>query len=136
MKAKAAYTVKAWEETTYKEISPAMKMTRASVEYEFTGDLQGEGRAEYLMHYTHVDPKDQHNSTASYIGLLRFEGTLGGKAGSFVMKDDGTFAGGSADSRLEILRGSGTDSLEGITGTGLYRANRDGLVFELEYGFV
>lgn len=133
MKARATYTVKAWEESTYKEISPEMKMTRASVEYGFNRDLQGTATAEYLMHYTHVDLSDQHNSTASYIGLIRFEGTLGGKAGSVVMKDDGTFAGGSADSRLEIMKGSGSDSLEGIAGTGSYRANRDGLVFELEY---
>ena len=41
MKAKASYSVKKWEEVTFRQISPEMKMTKASVLYEFSGDLQG-----------------------------------------------------------------------------------------------
>jgi hypothetical protein len=85
------------------------------------------------MFYRHFDLKDQHNSSASYAGLIRFSGVVAGKQGSFVMKDDGTFEGGSAVSALRICEGSGTGTLAGITGTALYRAGQEGLHFELDY---
>lgn len=133
MKATATFSVKKWEEKTLHQISPDKKTTKASVEYELQGDLQGKAAVEYLMFYSHADENDQHNSAATYIGLMRFEGKLDGRAGSFVMKDEGTFEGGSADSTLRILEGSGTGELECIKGTGMYRANKDGFQFELEY---
>ena len=135
MKAKASYTVKKWDEATYREIPPDMKMTKASVLYEFTGELQGIGSVEYLMFYRHVDQQDQHKASASYLGLIHFEGMLAGKSGSFVLEDNGTFEGGSANSSLRIAEGSGTGSLRGIQGTGTYLANKEGFRLELDYHF-
>jgi len=133
MKAKASYSVKKWEEVTYREIASDRKMTKASVLYEFTGDLQGIASVEYLMFYRHYDPEDQHKASASYVGLIHFEGTLLGKSGSFVFEDKGVFEGGSANSSLRIAEGSGTGSLKGIHGTGRYLANKDGFHLELDY---
>lgn len=133
MKAKGTYTVKRWDETTYDQISLDMKMTKASVEYSFSGDIEGTASVEYLMFYRHFDGKDQHNSLASYVGLIRFNGIVAGKSGSFVMKDDGVFEGGAASSALRIDEGSGTGSLAGIMGTAVYRADKDGCHFELDY---
>ena len=75
MNAKGTYAVKKWEESTYQQLTPEKKMTKASVEYGFSGDIEGKGSVEYLMFYSHVDPKDQHNAAASYVGLILFEGT-------------------------------------------------------------
>jgi hypothetical protein len=133
MKARATYTVKKWEEATYHQISPDMKMTKASVEFAFTGDMEGKGSVEYLMFYRHVDEKDPHKSAASYVGLIRFEGTVAGKSGSFVMEDRGSFESGTARSDLRIAADSGTGALAGIMGTGTYRANQDGFHLDLEY---
>lgn len=133
MKAQGTYTVKKWVENTYDQISPEMKMTRASIEYALSGEIEGIASVEYLMFYRHVDAKDQHKSSASYAGLLRFNGVVAGSQGSFVMKDDGTFEGGTAVSALRVCEGSGTGSLAGITGTALYRAGQEGYHFELEY---
>lgn len=135
MKAKASYSVTKWEELPYREMSPDMKMTKASVSYEFTGDLQGIASVEYLMFYRHFDPKDQHKASASYVGLIHFEGTVLGKSGSFVFEDHGSFEGGSANSSLRIAEGSGTGSLKGIRGTGMYLANKDGFHLEIDYHF-
>lgn len=41
MKAAATFSVKKWEENTYAQISPTVKMTKASVEYALTGELEG-----------------------------------------------------------------------------------------------
>jgi hypothetical protein len=87
------------------------------------------------MFYAHVDPKDQHNSSASYVGLIYFEGTVLGKLGSFVLEDNGTFEAGAAKATLRIAKGSGTGQLNGIYGTGKYLANQMGYHIELEYNF-
>ena len=135
MKAKGTYTVKKWEESTYQQMTPQKKMTKASVEYGFTGEIDGKGLVEYLMFYGHCDPKDQHNSSASYVGLIYFDGTVSGKSGSFVLEDNGTFESGAARATLRIAKGSGTGQLDGIYGTGIYLANREGCHIELEYNF-
>lgn len=135
MKAKGTYTVKKWAESTYQEMTPEKKMTKASVEYGFSGEIEGKGLVEYLMFYAHFDPKDQHKSSASYVGLIYFDGTLLGKSGTFVLEDNGTFEGGAAKSTLRIAKGSGTGQLDGIHGNGMYMADREGYHIELEYNF-
>jgi hypothetical protein len=135
MKAKGTYTVKKWEESTYQQMTPEKKMTKASVEYGFNGEIEGKGLVEYLMFYAHFDPKDQHKSSASYVGLIYFDGTLLGKSGGFVLEDNGTFEGGAAKSTLRIAKGSGTGQLDGIQGNGSYLADRNGFHIELEYNF-
>ncbi len=133
MKVQGNYSVAKWEEATYAQISDQTKLTRASVEYRYTGDIEGKGFEEYLMFYSHVDPKDQHNSSADYVGLIRFEGKLNGQAGSFVLQDTGSFKAGAAVSTLKIAGDSGTESLRGIRGTGSYRADKSGFFIEIEY---
>jgi hypothetical protein len=135
MKAKATYAVKRWEESTYRQMTPEKKMTKASVEYGFSGEIEGAGFVEYLMFYAHCDPTDQHHSSASYVGLIYVEGVLSGRSGSFVLEDNGTFVGGAATSRLQIAQGSGSGQLERICGSGTYVANREGCLIELEYDF-
>lgn len=135
MIARGTYAVKKWEETTYVQISAEMKMTKAAVEYEFSGEIEGRASVQYLMFYRHVDNKDQHKASASYVGLIRFEGKLSGSSGSCVLEDRGTFEGGAANSTLRIADGSGTGGLGGIRGTGMYLADREGCRFELDYNF-
>ncbi len=135
MRAKASYSVKKWEEATFRQMSSEMKMTKASVLYEFSGDLEGSASVESLMFYRHFDQNDQHKASASYVGLIHFEGIVSGKSGSCVFEDNGTFEAGSANSSLRIAEESGTGGLKGIYGTGIYRANKDGFHLELDYDF-
>jgi hypothetical protein len=133
MKAKATYTVKKWEERDHIQLPSGKKMTKASVEYALAGEIEGKASVEYLMFYSHVDPKDQHKAAASYLGLILFEGTVSGKSGSFVLEDRGAFEAGAAKSTLWIAGGSGSGQLTGIRGGGMYLANQSGFQFELEY---
>ena len=127
--------MKKWEESSYQQISTEMKMTKASVEYTFSGEIEGKASVEYLMFYSQFDTKDQHKSSASYVGLIHFDGRLSGRSGGFVLEDNGTFEGGTAKSALRIAKGSGTRQLKGIHGTGMYLANVEGCRVELEYNF-
>ena len=108
-----------------------MKLTKASVEFEFTGDIVGVASVEYLMFYTSFDVEDIHKSTAQYVGQIRIEGNLKGKSGSFALLDTGTFESGVAKSHITIIAGSGTEELSNITGSGSYMADQSGCSWEL-----
>ena len=133
MKAEGTYGVKKWEENAYEQISSEMKMTKASVAYSMSGEILGNALVEYLMFYKYFDAKDQHKSSAIYVGLIRFIGNVKGKEGSFAIEDRGTFEIGAASSTLKIISGSGTGELHGIQGTGRYSANQTGIHIELDY---
>jgi len=108
-------------------------MTKASVEFAFKGEFEGQAQTEYVMFYREYDEKDPHKAAATYVGLTMYKGMLNGKTGSFVTEDRGTFEGGSANSVLTIITGSGTGDLKGITGTGTGIATQKTSRFELEY---
>jgi len=130
---KSTYKVVNWKEDTWKEISPEVKLTKATVEFGLEGELLGKANVEYLMYYSFFDPKEPHKSSAEYIGMMHIEGKLKGKSGTFSLDDSGIFEAGTAYSTLRILEGSGTGDFKGIRGTGKYRANQEGNHFELDY---
>src|ERR1700677_2249161 len=116
MKATGTFTPTKWDEKTLDQISSEKKITKASVELSFgdAGEIAGKAAVEWLMFYRHSDEKDQHNSSATFVGLIRFDGKLNGKSGSFAMEDRGTFHNGALNAALAILPGSGTGELSGI----------------------
>ena len=106
-----------WDEKPYCELPQPMRMTKASIEFTFAGQFEGKAQTEYIMFYKEFDSKDPHRSTATYVGITRYSGTLNGKSGTFVTEDRGTFEGGEARTVSTILDGSGTGDLKGIKGT-------------------
>ena len=111
--AKATFTVAAWDEKPYNEMEGSPKLTRASVTKTYQGDIEGEGKLEYLMMYR--SPK-----SANFIGLERVVSRIGGRSGSFVLQHIGTFADGVAKVTLSIVAGSGTGDLATIAGEGQF----------------
>ncbi|SRR6266404_1156272 len=109
--AKATFGLKSWDEKTYNEMQEVPKLTRASVTKSYQGDIEGEGRLEYLMMY-------RDDGSASFTGLERVVGTVGGRSGSFVLQHNGTFEHGVAKVKLSVVPGSGTEGLRGIRGEG------------------
>jgi hypothetical protein len=109
--ANAKFAIKKWEEKPYNEGQDLPKLTRASVIKSFSGDLEGEGQVEYLMMY-------RTDGSASFVGLERFAGRIGGKAGSFVLQRTGVFEGGVAKETYTVVAGSGTGELRGLRGEG------------------
>ena len=133
MNAKASCSPTKWDEKPYDQISPASRMTKATVEFAFKGDLEGTAFVEYLMFYESYDEKDPHAANAAYVGLMRFKGSVNGKKGSFVAEERGTFKGGMASSSLTLLRGSGTEELSGISGAATGSATQQGAAYEFDY---
>lgn len=132
MRLYGTYSPTKWDEATIDIIEDRMKLTKATVEFEFHGDIEGIAKVEYLMFYSSFDPDDMHKAQAQYVGQIRIIGTLKGKAGSFVVTDNGTYEGGAANSELSIIPGSGTGDLTGISGVGEYAADQKGCTWEME----
>ena len=133
MNAKTACSPTKWDEKPYDQISAASRMTKATVEFAFKGEIEGTAFVEYLMFYESYDEKDPHAAIAAYVGLMRFKGTVSGKKGSFVAEERGTFKGGTASSAVTILGGSGTEELSGISGTGTGSATAKGAAYDFDY---
>jgi hypothetical protein len=109
--ATARFAIQNWDEKSYREGPDTPKLTRAAVTKTFTGDIEGEGKVEYLMMY-------RNDGSATFVGLEQVVGRLGGKAGSFVLQRTGTFEGGIAKESYSVIAGSGTGELRGLRGEG------------------
>lgn len=115
-----------WDEKPYHE-APPQKSTTAIVDIVFDGDLAGTGLSRALMQYPDAE-------TCHYAGYILVTGTLGGKAGTFILYELGLWSAGVARSTWQIVENSGTGALKGITGTGSYSATHDKTVhYELNY---
>lgn len=109
--ANARFAIKNWDEKPYSEGKDLPKLTRATVTKTFTGDIEGEGRLEYLMMY-------RSDGSATFVGLERVVGRLAGRTGSFVLQRTGVFEGGVAKETYSVVPGSGTGDLRGLRGEG------------------
>jgi uncharacterized protein DUF3224 len=116
-----------WDENAYEELSNGRRLTRASVAQALSGDIEGEGSAEWLMCY-------RPDKTATFVGLQRLTGRVGDREGSFVVESHGTYDGELARGRWTIVPGSGTDELRDIQGEGSWQApHGPEATFELDY---
>lgn len=105
------FTVKAWDENTYADLGDSRKLTKATVVFALDGDLAGEATWDAVMCY-------RPDGTAVYTGFQQMMGNLSGQEGAFVLRADGEFANGEARSHWQIVEGSGTGALAGLSGSG------------------
>ena len=54
------------------------------------------------------------HGASSYVTLMHITGTLGGRAGSFVLQGHGTYDGTTARGQSDVVEGSGTGELAGL----------------------
>jgi hypothetical protein len=135
MEARSKLTIMFWDEVTSQEINLTQRITRTDVTFKVEGDLNGIARVNWNMYYNYFNEQHRESSIASYLGLIRFEGNVQGRNGSFVMEDEGTFINGSAESILSIVEFSGLDELMNISGTGKFVSNVEGSYMELDFHF-
>ena len=109
--ANARFAIKSWDEKPYSEGQDLPRLTRASVRKTFTGDIEGEGQVEYLMMY-------RSDGSATFVGLERVVGRIGGKTGTFVLQRIGVFENGQAKESYSVITGSATGELQGLRGDG------------------
>ena len=127
-KATGTFSIKSWDEQPYAEQPESPKLTNARVVNTYSGDLDGEGTSNAVMFYA-------SEAEATYMGYERVVATLGGRSGTFVLRSSGTYDGGVATTRWEIVPDSGTGDLETLSGNGGYVAKHgeSAVPYELDY---
>jgi Protein of unknown function (DUF3224) len=109
--ATGTFTVASWDESTYQELGEGAKLTKATVTFGMEGGIAGEGTWDALMCY-------RPDGTAVFTGIQRIQDQLDGVDGSFVVQADGEYVDGEARSRWQVISGTGTGGLAGLTGSG------------------
>ncbi|PJE97863.1 DUF3224 domain-containing protein [Streptomyces carminius] len=115
-----SFTFADWRETVLSAAEDGPRLTTTTVTNHFTGGIEAAGTAcAYTTVYTTGNPA----SAGSFSGHELLTGTVGGRKGSFVLAERGTF-----DERatvrcvFEVVPGSGTGELAGLRGTGGFTA--------------
>ncbi len=115
----ARFEIANWEESPFDDGVGVSKLTEALVDKTYSGDIDGTSATKWLMAYA-------PDKTATFVGIERIKGTVGGKRGSLVLLHEGTFEGGAATAALRVV--SGTDELSDVRGVGNFRADPAGAV--------
>jgi hypothetical protein len=116
--AQAEFVITAWEEDPVVS-DAAGSVTRTRVLKQFSGEITGSSEAWLVMSV--VD--DSH---MAYCGAERFDVTVGGAAGGFVLLHDAVNDGESGHARWVVQGGSGTGDLTGLAGTADIDRREDG----------
>jgi hypothetical protein len=128
-RASAVITVHKYEPAAYDQPAEGPALTRIHVEESFTGDITGDGVVEFLQ-------AAQADGSASFVGIERVTGAVGGREGTFLLQDAGTVAGNIVSGDWFVIPGSGTAGLAGLRGEGGFRANLgEGAQVHLDYWF-
>ena len=128
-RANAVITVRKYDPAAYEEPAGGPVLTRIHVEESFSGDISGDGVVEFLQ-------AGQADGSASFVGIERVTGTVGGRDGTFLLQDAGTVQDNIVSGEWFVIPGSGTGALAGLRGEGGFRANLgEGAQVHLDYWF-
>ena len=84
---------------------------RMLLDKKFHGDLEADSKGQMLAHMTSV------KGSAGYVAMEKVIGSLQGRKGSFVLQHSGTMNRGEATLVLTVVPDSGTEELEGLSGS-------------------
>ena len=128
-RATAVITVHKYEPSAYDESAEGPALTRIHAEESFSGDITGDGVVEFLQ-------AAGADGSASFVGIERVTGQIGGRQGTFLLQDAGTVAGNIVSGDWFVIPRSGTGQLAGLRGEGGFRANLgEGAQVHLDYWF-
>lgn len=87
-------------------------MSHNSFHKTFTGDIEGTSLVKAVMLLT------ENSGPAVYVGIERFDCTVHGRTGTFLLTHTALMPDPGARTRWEIVQGSGSGDLQGIAGSG------------------
>ena len=128
-RANAVISVDKYEPSAYDEPAEGPALTRIHVEERFSGDISATGVVEFLQ-------AAQADGAASFVGIERVTGELGGRRGTFLLQDAGAVQDNIVSGEWFVIAGSGTGELADLCGEGGFRANLgEGAQVHLDYWF-
>ena len=122
-RAVASFEVTGWDQGKAESDAGGPTLSGATVLKRFDGDLVAESEARLLM--CQADVADIA-AGAGYIARDVVRGALGGREGTFVMQHWGLSASGRQQTGGQIVPGSATGDLKGLTGSVEIAVDGDG----------
>lgn len=107
--------VKTYVPTRFDEIAEGPTLMEVQLTETFSGDIEGESTVRVIQ-AAHED------GAMSFVGLQRVRGSVGGRAGSFLLQPSGTVAGKETHAKWFVVPGSATGQLKGLRGDGGFQA--------------
>ncbi|GAA3541112.1 DUF3224 domain-containing protein [Amycolatopsis ultiminotia] len=109
------FSVTKWDEHVASGEATGQRVAVVHAAMTYAGEFEGESTGDYLLYYPGAG--DDGGSTTSP-GFERFDGTLAGRRGTFLVRHEWSFDPVGIRSAFEVVAGSGTGELAGLTGTG------------------
>ncbi|MEX2980744.1 DUF3224 domain-containing protein [Streptomyces sp. C36] len=111
------FTFAAWEERTVGAGEASPRLAHASVVNTFSGGIEAaDTTCEYSIVYV-------TEKTGTFTGMQVLTGRVDGRDGTFAVEERGSFDDdGAVRCAFEVVPGSGTGELTGLSGTGGYTA--------------
>ncbi len=120
------FDLTSWDQETYDE-SEGATLVRARNTKSFEGAITGTSAAELLM-------ASASGGTAVYVGIERVDAAVGGRKGTFVLRHSALGSAEGGDMRVDVLPGSGTGELAGLTGElTIAKSDDDEHTYSFEY---
>ena len=116
--AKSSFEITSWEQNEI-DREGAFGLGHAVVKKTFSGEIEGTTVAQLLL-------GGVEGGGMAYSGFERFDVSVSGRRGGFVLLHYATMSAGDGSTSWEILPGSGTGELEGISGSGEIVRHDDG----------
>lgn len=121
------FSVTSFDEKKHLEVDEERAVSRATIVQTYEGGLSAEATHELLMCY-------YADGTADTVGFARIVGSVGDRSGSWLEQSNGHFDGHTARGTSTIVKGSGKDGFENISGTGTNWSDKDGRTgYTLDY---
>jgi hypothetical protein len=123
--ASGTFDVKITPQTDDKGGDPAL--SRMTIDKQFHGDLEGTSKGQMLA-------AGDAKSSGVYVAIEKFNGTLKGRSGTFILHHTGIMTRGVPQLSIAVAPDSGTGQLAGLTGTLTIKIAADGKhSYEFEY---
>ncbi|TDU79822.1 DUF3224 domain-containing protein [Streptomyces sp. KS 21] len=123
------FTFADWEEQPIGSAESTPRLARSTVVNSFAGGIEaGATSAGYT--FTYIE-----EGAGSYTGMELLSGTVDGRKGTFVMEQRGTFDAAGTRCTFEVVPGSATGELAGLSGSGsfTYRKGDMSVPYEFTY---
>ncbi|MFE5534889.1 DUF3224 domain-containing protein [Streptomyces sp. NPDC056492] len=125
------FTFADWREEPIGAAGPGStpRLARSTVVNAFAGGIEAAATsAAYTITYT-------GEGTGSYTGLELLSGAVDGRAGAFVLEQRGTFDGDGTRCTFEVVAGSGSGELAGLSGSGAFTYRHGDTSVAYEFGY-
>ncbi len=100
-----------------------VRLRRMAMKKTYMGELEARSQGEMLSAMSGVA------GSAGYVALEQVDGVVDGRRGSFVLQHSGTMQAGTDTLTLTVVPDSGSDELQGLSGSMTIRMDEEGQHF-------